>query len=145
MNKYLPDPITGFYPHDVIRNVDENGDLILIGHKYIDPFDPDKCTVCMDPTYFDRNYGLTKAQVWNLCHGYDKDYTPKCHCGELLKFVNFKIGYQQYCSGSCRAKIQSKEHWEDQEYRDKILPYLHSPETIALRNRTEFFTKNRSR
>lgn len=141
MSEYIKNELTELYPYDTIRNVDENNDLILIGHKYMDPFDPDKYLIFQEPDYFMNYYGLTKAQVWNICHGFDKDYIHRCHCGNELQFINFKFGFQQYCSASCKCKIISKLNWQDEDYRAKVLPYLHSAGTIALRNRTEFLQR----
>jgi len=141
MSEYKKDEITGLYPYDTVRNVDENRDLILVGHKYIDPFDPDKYLIFQEPDYFMKYYGLSKEQVWNICHGYDKDHLHLCKCGTKVKFINFKLGFSRYCCTFCARSDEMKERWSDEEYKNDMLSLLHSPETIALRNRTEFLQR----
>ena len=52
--------------------------------------------------YLDKNYpeslGFTEKLYWYF---HNLDDTPKCICGNPLKFRNFKIGYSQYCSAKC--------------------------------------------
>lgn len=51
--------------------------------------------------------------------------TPRCYCGQLLKFVSFKEGYRQFCSNSCKSKKQkrSKEQYERMKasYKDTMI------------------------
>lgn len=48
---------------------------------------------------------------------------PGCPiCGEELKFLNLRYGYQDFCSRSCKNVYQ----WQDTDYRDKMVSILRS-------------------
>lgn len=64
-------------------------------------------------------YNLTLVEVWNIINEGDINYQHKCdhpNCNNSTKFINFKVGYQQFCSYSCSASFK----WFNPEYADKI-------------------------
>lgn len=61
--------------------------------------------------YLEENYPFENI-FQSLYHIY---YTipqsiPKCHCGNDLKFLQFKSGYRQYCSTRCSYKCDERNH-----------------------------------
>lgn len=51
--------------------------------------------------------------VYNVIN--DIDDTPRCHCGNKLKFITLNDGYRKYCSQQCQLmdlhKSQRKNGW----------------------------------
>ena len=144
MKEYEQDPVTGLMPYDTIYHVESNGDLIKVGYRYMDPFCPYEYLIGKEPKYFEDYYGLTKAQVWNICHGLDKDQKHYCpNCGAELTFHGFSQGaFGTYCSRSCRQSYNLKNMWKDPDYREYTLSNsVHRFDSIIKRNYTEFLNQ----
>lgn len=52
--------------------------------------------------FINNKYGLTEEEYYNLVVNGNKDYRPKCPCGNNLKFYGISKGYvTKYCSNKC--------------------------------------------
>lgn len=123
-----------------IYHVQENWDLIFLdSYHLVDPFDPEIISVRFARKYFLEYYNLEPYEVWNLCHGLEQNFVPKCPvCGNDIEFYSLRYGWYNHCSRSCARVTQLTEQWKNSEYRNAIVGMLHSSEVVSKRNYTEF-------
>ena len=46
-----------------------------------------------------KKIGATPQELYNIYYSLEKD--PKCECGNVVSFINFKNGYRTFCSRKC--------------------------------------------
>ena len=78
--------------------------------EYIDPFYEPEYAIprTHKDNYFLTYYGITYKQAYNLSHGFDLDYNPKCeYCNEVeVGFLGAR-GYRRFCCRECQNTFLS--------------------------------------
>lgn len=83
-----------------------------------------------------NKYGLTLEEYYNLVVNGDKNYRPKCPCGNNLRFNSGNISnpYKVYCSTQCGNKYREPDILIDNNIFDKL---DNNTRDFLLYNRTE--------
>lgn len=114
-------------PHDIIYHKDENSRTGLVEKGefperfYLDPFCENEDWISSHnfSKVVEDYYNLEIWQVWNLIHGFDENFIPKCkyrNCNNKVGFRRLDEGWCNYCSYSCRQL----ERLEDPEYKKSL-------------------------